>query len=88
MAWPLDVMAEVRRVVAEQLDVNPKDIQPSSKLIDDLGADSLSIVELVLSFEEDFELDVPDEDVERIQTVQDIVNYLETCKQLNISARV
>jgi len=75
-----DVMAEVRRVVAEQLDVEPKDIQPESKLIDDLGVDSLGIVELVLHFEEVFELDVPDDDIERIVTIQDIVNYVEKCQ--------
>lgn len=75
-----DVLSDVSRVVAEQLDVDLKDVQPSSKLIEDLGADSLAIVELVLCFQEEFDLDVPDEDVERIVTVQDIVTFIEKCQ--------
>jgi acyl carrier protein len=77
MALPRDVLAEVRRIIAVQLEIDPKEIHPESKLIDDLGTDSLGIVELILSFQEEFGLDVPDEDVERISTVQDIVTYLE-----------
>lgn len=83
-----DVVAKVRRVVSEQLEIDLKDVQPESKLIEDLGADSLMIIELLLSLEEEFELDVPDEDVEQIQTVQDIVSYLEKCMPLNTRARI
>ncbi len=75
----LDIPAEVKRVIVEQWDVDSIDIKPESKLIDDLGADSLALVELLLTLEETFEVDIPDEDagLEKIVTVQDVVNYLE-----------
>lgn len=71
-----DVLAEVKRIIKEQLDVDEKDIKPESSFIDDLGADSLGLVELVLAFEEAFEIDIPDEDTEKIRTVQDAVDYI------------
>jgi acyl carrier protein len=72
-----NVQAEVKRIIKEQLDVDEKDIKPESSFIDDLGADSLGLVELVLAFEEAFEIDIPDEDTEKIRTVQDAVDYIE-----------
>ncbi len=78
MAEGRDITAEVKRIIKEQLDVNEADIKPESTFIDDLGADSLGLVELVLAFEEAFEIDIPDEDTEKIRTVQDAVNYIET----------
>ena len=57
-----DIPSEVRRIIKEQLDVDEKDIKPESSFIDDLGADSLGLVELVLAFEEAFEIDIPDEE--------------------------
>jgi acyl carrier protein len=72
-----DITAEVKRIIKEQLDVDEKDIKPESTFIDDLGADSLGLVELVLAFEEAFEIDIPDEDTEKIRTVQDAVSYIE-----------
>ncbi len=72
-----DIPSEVRRIIKEQLDVEEKDIKPESTFIDDLGADSLGLVELVLAFEEAFEIDIPDEDTEKIRTVQDAVDYIE-----------
>jgi acyl carrier protein len=71
MAEGRDITAEVKRIIKEQLDVEEKDIKPESTFIDDLGADSLGLVELVLAFEEAFEIDIPDEDTEKIRTVQD-----------------
>ena len=71
-----DVLAEVKRIIKEQLDVDEKDIKPESSFIDDLGADSLGLVELVLAFEEAFEIDIPDEETEKIRTVQDAVDYI------------
>jgi len=71
-----DVLAEGKRIIKEQLDVDEKDIKPESSFIDDLGADSLGLVELVLAFEEAFEIDIPDEDTEKIRTVQDAVDYI------------
>jgi len=73
----VDIAAEVKRIIKEQLDVDEKDISNESTFIDDLGADSLGLVELVLAFEEAFEIDIPDEDTEKIRTVQDAINYIE-----------
>ena len=72
-----DIPSEVKRIIKEQLDVDEKDIKPESTFIDDLGADSLGLVELVLAFEEAFEIDIPDEDTEKIRTVQDAVDYID-----------
>lgn len=77
MAEGRDITAEVKRIIREQLDVDEKDIKPESTFIDDLGADSLGLVELVLAFEEAFEIDIPDEDTEKIRTVQDAIDYVE-----------
>ena len=77
MAEGRNVTAEVKRIIKEQLDVDEKDIKPESTFMDDLGADSLGLVELVLAFEEAFEIDIPDEDTEKIRSVQDAVDYIE-----------
>lgn len=77
MAEARDISNEVMRIIREQLDVDEKDVQPESTFIDDLGADSLGLVELVLAFEEAFEIDIPDEDTEKIRTVQDAIDYIE-----------
>jgi acyl carrier protein len=71
-----DITSEVKRIIKEQLDVEEKDIKPESSFIDDLGADSLGLVELVLAFEEAFEIDIPDEDTEKIRTVNDAIEYI------------
>ena len=72
-----DIGSEVKRIIKEQLDVEEKDIKPESTFIEDLGADSLGLVELVLAFEEAFEIDIPDEDTEKIRSVQDAVDYIQ-----------
>ena len=72
-----DITAEVKRIITEQLDVDKGDIKAESTFIDDLGADSLGLVELVLAFEEAFEIDIPDEDTEKIRTVQNAIDYIE-----------
>jgi acyl carrier protein len=77
MAEGRNITADVKKIIKEQLDVDEKDIKPESTFIDDLGADSLGLVELVLAFEEAFEIDIPDEDTEKIRTVQDAVDYIE-----------
>ena len=77
MAEGRNVTAEVKRIIKEQLDVDEKDIKPESTFIDDLGADSLGLVELVLAFEEAFEIDIPDEDTEKIRSVQNAIDYIE-----------
>jgi acyl carrier protein len=77
MAEGRSIEAEVKRIIKEQLDVDEQDIKPESTFVEDLGADSLGLVELVLAFEEAFEIDIPDEDTEKIRTVQDAVDYIE-----------
>ncbi|UXE60579.1 MAG: acyl carrier protein [Woronichinia naegeliana WA131] len=71
------ITAEVKRIIKEQLDVEEKDIKPEATFIDDLGADSIGLAELVLAVEEAFEIDIPDEDTEKIRSVQDAVSYIE-----------
>jgi len=71
-----DVLGEVKKIIKEQLDVEEEDIKSESSFIDDLGADSLGLVELVLAFEEAFEIDIPDEETEKIRTVNDAVSYI------------
>jgi len=67
----------VSELIVEQLGVSMEEIRPEASFIDDLGADSLGLVELVLAFEEAFEIDIPDEDTEKIRTVQDAIDYIE-----------
>ncbi|MBN2195490.1 MAG: acyl carrier protein [Polyangiaceae bacterium] len=76
MAEGQKIEAEVKRIIKEQLDVDEKDIKPESTFIDDLGADSLGLVELVLAFEEQFDIEIPDEDTEKMRTVQDAIDYV------------
>lgn len=78
MAEGRDITAEVKRIIKEQLDVAETEIKPESTFIEDLGADSLGLVELVLAFEEAFEIDIPDEDTEKIRTVKDAIDYIES----------
>ena len=66
----------VKKIVAEQLGVNEETVKPESTFVDDLGADSLDTVELVMAFEEAFDIEIPDEDAEKIRTVQDAVDYI------------
>ena len=73
-----DIEGEVRRIIKEQLDVVDGDIKPEATFIDDLGADSLGLVELVLAFEEPVEIDSPDEDTEKIRTVGDAIEYVKS----------
>ncbi|NGO38991.1 acyl carrier protein [Limisphaera ngatamarikiensis] len=67
----------VKKIIAEQLDVNPDQVTPEARLIDDLGADSLDAVELIMALEEEFGHDIPDEQAEKMQTVGDIIKYIE-----------
>ena len=66
----------VKKIVAEQLGVNEADIKPESTFVDDLGADSLDTVELVMALEEEFECEIPDEEAEKITSVQQAIDYI------------
>ncbi len=68
----------VQKVVAEQLSVDPSEISEQASFIEDLGADSLDVVELVMKLEEEFDIEIPDEDAEKIRTVGDAVRYIES----------
>ncbi len=70
----------VKAIIVEQLGVNESDVISDAHFIDDLGADSLDTVELVMKFEEDFDIEIPDEDAEKIQTVQNAVDYIQAHK--------
>jgi len=74
------VLDEVKEVVAEQLGVNIDEIKEDSKFVEDLGADSLDVVELVMALEEKFDIEIPDEAAESITTVADAVKYIEEAK--------
>lgn len=66
----------VKDILVEQLGVNPEQVTPEAKFIEDLGADSLDTVEIVMAFEEEFGLDIPDDEAEKIATVQQAVDYI------------
>ncbi|VXD19617.1 acyl carrier protein [Planktothrix paucivesiculata] len=71
-----DIAERVKKIIAEQLDVEEEKITPAANFLDDLGADSLDTVELVMALEEEFDTEIPDEDAEKIKTVQDAINYI------------
>ena len=68
--------SKVKEIVAEQLSVDIAELEPSKSFINDLGADSLDIVELVMAMEEEFDVEIPDEDAEKIQTLGDAIKYV------------
>ncbi len=69
---------KVKNIIAEQLGVKPEEVTPEAKFIDDLGADSLDTVELVMALEEEFGIEIPDEEAEKLVTVGDALRYIET----------
>ena len=75
------VEGKVKSIIAEQLGVGEDEIKMESSFIEDLGADSLDIVELVMAMEEEFEVEIPDEEAENIKTVGDAVNYINSHKK-------
>ena len=72
------VAEKVKSIIVEQLGVDTEEVTPAASFTDDLGADSLDIVELVMAFEEEFGIEIPDEDAEGITTVQDAINYIDS----------
>ena len=71
----MSVEDKVKKIIAEKLGVDLDEVVPSASFVDDLGADSLDLVELIMSMEEEFDIDIPDEDAEKILTVQDAIEY-------------
>lgn len=76
----MDIAAKVKEIVSDKLDVDGADIQEDQDFIEDLKADSLAIVEVVLALEEQFEIEIPDEDTEKIKTVRDAIEYIKAQK--------
>lgn len=72
-----EIFEKVRKIIADKLDIEPEKISAQASFLDDLGADSLDIVELIMELEEEFNLEIPDEDAEKIRTVADAVKYIE-----------
>jgi acyl carrier protein len=77
----MSVEQKVKQIIVEQLGVDESQVDNTASFVDDLGADSLDIVELVMAFEEAFDIDIPDEDAEKIATVKDAIDYIEAKKK-------
>ena len=73
-----EITEKVKKLIIEQLEVAPDKVKPEASFADDLKADSLAVVELVLALEEQFKIEIPDEDTEKIKTVGDAVNYIKS----------
>ncbi|MFP3929139.1 MAG: acyl carrier protein [Desulfobacteraceae bacterium] len=75
-----EIEEKVKSIICEQLNVSEEDVVPEASFVDDLGADSLDQVELIMAMEEEFDLSIPDEDAEKIATVQDAIDYIKRAK--------
>jgi len=73
----MSVETKVKKIIIDQLDVTEDEVTSGASFVDDLGADSLDTVEMVMAFEEEFGIEIPDEDAEKIKTVQDAVDYIQ-----------
>ena len=71
------VEIKIKTIIAEQLGVKPEEVTPNASFVDDLGADSLDTVELIMALEEEFNVEIPDEDAEKMKTVGDAIKYIE-----------
>jgi acyl carrier protein len=72
----MSIEQKIKAIIIEQLGVDEDEVTPQASFLEDLGADSLDIVELVMAMEEEFKCEIPDEDVEGLKTVQDVINYI------------
>jgi len=74
----MDIKAKIRQIICEQLSVAEEDVVPEASFVDDLGADSLDLVEMIMAMEEAFDISITDEDAEKLKTVQNVCAYIET----------
>jgi len=72
----VSVKEKIKKIIAEKLSVEPDEAVPKASFVDDLGADSLDLVELIMAMEEEFDIEISDEEAEKLQTVQDAINYI------------
>lgn len=77
MASSEEIAERIRSIIVEQLGVSMEEVTPEASFIEDLGADSLDIVELIMALEEEYDMEIPDEDAEKIQTVEDVISYVQ-----------
>ena len=82
MATPEEISERVKSIIVDQLGVSLEEVTPQASFIEDLGADSLDIVELIMALEEEYEMEIPDEDAEKIQTVDDVTKYIQSKNEL------
>ena len=75
------VESKIKTIIAEQLGVKPEEVTPNASFVDDLGADSLDTVELVMALEEEFGHEIPDEQAEKLQSVGDVIKYIEDAQK-------
>ena len=75
---PDEIENKVKEIICQQLEVSPEQLRPEASFVDDLKADSLAVVELVLALEQEFKLEIPEEDTEQIKTVKDALNYIKS----------
>jgi acyl carrier protein len=75
---PEQIESRVKEIICQQLEVSEEQLRPEASFVDDLKADSLAVVELVLALEQEFKIEIPDEDTEQIKTVKDATNYIKT----------
>ena len=83
----MELFEEIRQVVSEQLGVKPEDIKPAASFQNDLGADSLDAVELIMALEEKFGIEIPDDDAEAMLTVNDAIRYIEEKMGLSVQSK-
>lgn len=77
MASSEEIAERIKSIIVEQLGVSMEEVTPEASFIEDLGADSLDIVELIMALEEEYDMEIPDEDAEKIQTVNDVIEYVQ-----------
>lgn len=75
-----DVTSKITKIIVDQLGVSADEVKPEAKFVDDLGADSLDLTELIMAMEEEFDIEIADDDAQKIQKVQDAIDYIEAKK--------